>query len=775
MIYSGTVIKVNQAFTCLYLINLRVRECMTEQYWIGDFFINLPRNQITHDEHTQTLPPKVLAVLTYLAKHQGDVVSQEDLLNQVWKDTVVSPNSLQRCIAQLRKAFGDDGKAQGLIKTHAKKGYSLEAAIRWKDSRRGNITVNTNELNKSPPHHPKPGTNKVVKDRFSAKHIFALGLFIVLVISITSTLWPSSLPIPSPASPLHINDIRLLTSTDNRELASAYSPDGKFIVFQRFPEVMCTSHLWAKNIETQQEFQLTLDLGSYGSLAFSQDGASLTFVKQNNCSAPALQKKCFLLQQLDFEQALQSPQTPATLMECKHTDIKSPTWLSANDIALLQKDQGRWKLIRYSVKADKSGLLYEVNNGSVVSYDFSKRHNLIALTTVHESGVLHIEKITPEGTLLSSHAINFRGVVPQYGTIYPNFSPIDGHLIFSTGKQLFTLSFDGDISAISMPLTDAIGTPLFHPNGKKMLAIKGHYDSDIVSIPLSQFSHSHTQQTDTLGATVEYETVVRSMQEENRAKYQPNGSLIAYYSEGDGTSQVWTTNVAQGSTDLHHEGLASTVSHNNFAHNAADSNYTKQRSQFPPNTYVRNILWAADGQSLLVNASSQLTHLYLNGAEESISLSYPVTSLFHWDSEHKMIIANILYRGVSTLVELNLTNSEFSILTNHEVTWAAKTDRGELIYKDNADRFWLSGAIENTLIPELATHGSHQHFILKNDVIYGINDQYQLWKYMLENGSFEVLGQLPDTVDYLTDINDNAILMTLRVAARKDVVELSIK
>ncbi|ABG42269.1 lysine decarboxylase transcriptional regulator, CadC [Paraglaciecola sp. T6c] len=756
---------------------------MTEQYWIGDFFVNLPRNQITHNEHTQTLPPKALAVLTYLAKHQGDVVSQEDLLNQVWKDTVVSPNSLQRCIAQLRKAFGDDGKAQGLIKTHAKKGYSLEAAIRWEDHQKRNVGDSVT-LDKSPPNqHAKLGTNKVVKAGFSAKHIFVLSLFTVLVfalvISITSTLWPSSVHNPSPASPLLIDDIRLLTSTDNRELASAYSPDGKFIVFQRFPEVMCTSHLWAKNIETQQEFQLTRDLGSYGNLAFSEDGTSLIFVKQNNCSAPALQKKCFLLQQLDFEQALLSPQTPTTLMECKHTDIKSPTWLSANDIALLQKEQGRWKLIRYSVKADKSALLYEVNNGSVVSYDFSKKYNVIALTSVHESGKLYIEKLTPEGALLSSNPINFRGEIPQYGTIYPNFSPIEGRLIFSTGKQLFTVSFDGDISAISMPLTDAIGTPLFHPNGKKMLAIKGHYDSDIVSVPLSQFSYSRMQQTDTLGATVEYETVVRSMQEEDRAKYQPNGNLIAYYSEGDGTSQVWTSNLAQGSTASRQEGLASTASYNDFphngAHNAADNDYTKQRSQFPANTYVRNILWDADGQSLLVNASSQLTRLYLNGAEESISLSYPVKSLFHWDSVNKTIIANILYRGVSTLVELNLSNSDFSILTNHEVTWATKTDRGELIYKDNADRFWLSGAIENTLIPELATQGSHQHFIVKNDVIYGINDQYQLWKYMLETASFEVLGQLPDTVDYITDINDNAILITLRVAARKDVVELSIE
>lgn len=747
---------------------------MTEQYWIGVYFVDVARNQITHNAHTQTLPPKALTVLTYLAKRQGEVVSQEALLNQVWKDTVVSPNTLQRCIAQLRKALGDDGKAQGLIKTHAKKGYSLEATIRWEDRQKGSV-VDSHILDNSPSeNHGTPGDDETVIAGFNKKQLFTLCLFITLLIGITRMLWPFSLPFslsaPSPASALRINDIRLLTSTDNRELASAYSPDGKFIVFQRFPEVMCKSHLWAKNIETQQEFQLTRELGTYGSLAFSEDGASLTFVKQNNCSAPAQQKKCFLLQQVDFEQALLSLQTPTTLMECKHTEIKSPTWVSTNDIALLQKEQGRWKLIRYSVHADKSTLLYEVNNGSVVSYDFSKSHNLIALTTVHESGVLHIEKLTPEGILLSSNPINFNGVIPQYGAIYPNFSPIDAHLIFSTGKQLFTVSFDGDISPISMPLTDAIGTPLFHPNGKKMLAIKGHYDSDIVSIPLSQFSHSahapqiSTQQTDVLNP-VNYQTVVRSMQEENRAKYQPDGNLIAYFSEGDGTSQVWTTHISPGISGSRHEDL----------HNAADSNYTKQRSRFPTNTYVRNILWAEDGQSLLVNASSQLTRLYLQGTEETFSLNYPVRSLFHWDSQHKTVVANILYKGVNTLVELNLTNSEFRVLTHHDVTWAVKTANGKLVYKDNADRFWQSGAIENELIPELTTQGSHQNFIVKNDIVYGINDHYQLWKYMLENGTFEVLGQLPDTVDYITDVNDNAILITLRVAARKDVVELSIE
>ena len=90
-------------------------------------------------------------------------------------------------------------------------------------------------------------------------------------------------------------------------------------------------------------------------------------------------------------------------------------------------------------------------------------------------------------------------------------------------------------------------------------------------------------------------------------------------------------------------------------------------------------------------------------------------------------------------------------------------------------RFWQVGSIENTLISELEHQGGDKHFIAKGNTLYGINDDFQLWRYTLENGAFELLGQLPDTVDYITDINDNAILLTLRVAARKDVVELTLQ
>lgn len=739
---------------------------MSERYWIGGFLIDVSRNQITHNKQAQTLPPKALAVLTYLAERQGQVVSQDDLLSHVWKGTVVSPNTLQRCIAQLRKAFGDDGKAQGFIKTHAKKGYSLETDIRWEDALSDAASHSAPKIaaptgaapEASTPENAtaetlSPSAAKTHKRTFLLRSIVAFSFVIVVVAAVM--LYPTS----SSKSVLQITDIRLLTSTDNRELASTYSPDGQYIVFQRFPEVMCQSHLWAKHIDSQREYQLTQTLGSYGSLSFSQDGKTLTFIRENNCTAPVEQKTCFHLQSLDFASALAAPQAPSTLMECKNTQIRSPIWTSDDTIALMQRSQGRWQLISYTVSQDKSVPLYDIENGNIVSFDFAPLDKIIAITSVHDDGLLYIEKLDMNGELVSSHPINFEGVIPQYSYIYPNFSPIQEHLIFSTGKQLFTVDFDGSIQRITLPLTDAMGTPLFHPFEKKMLAIKGHYDSDIMSVDLHQFSEplltqgNGTENVNNADRSIAYHTIVRTMLEENRAQYQPHGSLIAFSSEGDGTSQVWTMDTAQHPTSL--------------------SGESTQFSRFPTNTYVHDILWAQDGNSLLINASSQLTQRYLDGTEDNYTLGFPVRSLFHWDSEQRTVVGNILHQGVLKFVSIDLDTGEFSTLLNREVTWAAKTDSKTLVFTDHLGRFWKAGNIENEIISTLEHQGSDKHFIVKGETIYGVNDAFQLWRYSLTDDTFNILGQLPDTVDYITDINDHAILLTLRVAARKNVVELS--
>ncbi|MBU2112480.1 MAG: winged helix-turn-helix domain-containing protein, partial [Gammaproteobacteria bacterium] len=86
--------------------------------------LNLSTGELTYLGETTLVEAKVLAVFKVLYAGKGLLVSQEALLAQVWGDTIVAPNALQRCIAQLRKHLGDTDKQ--LLQTFPKKGYRLQ-------------------------------------------------------------------------------------------------------------------------------------------------------------------------------------------------------------------------------------------------------------------------------------------------------------------------------------------------------------------------------------------------------------------------------------------------------------------------------------------------------------------------------------------------------------------------------------------------------------------------------------------------------------------------
>jgi transcriptional activator of cad operon len=182
----------------------------------------------------------------------------------------------------------------------------------------------------------------------------------------------------------------------------------------------------------------------------SKDGKNLVFIKTAGCNKPVSQKKCFNLMSLDFNKALESPQSPAVLMECKNSAIRSPKWLNNNHIALLQKFSDRWKLISYSVNDNKSQVLYALNDGNILDYDYSVTDNLIALTSIHVDGHYYIEVLKADGQVLSSHRIKYPQEIANFRLIYPNFSPLKNQLIFSTGRQLFTLYYDGQVTNINL-------------------------------------------------------------------------------------------------------------------------------------------------------------------------------------------------------------------------------------------------------------------------------------------------------------------------------------
>src|SRR5476649_330935 len=71
------------------------------------------------------IEPRVMAVLTCLARHAGEVVTRDEFSAEVWGGRVVSDEALSRCISLLRQVLGDDSREPKFIRTIARIGYAL--------------------------------------------------------------------------------------------------------------------------------------------------------------------------------------------------------------------------------------------------------------------------------------------------------------------------------------------------------------------------------------------------------------------------------------------------------------------------------------------------------------------------------------------------------------------------------------------------------------------------------------------------------------------------
>ncbi|MBH5369484.1 winged helix-turn-helix domain-containing tetratricopeptide repeat protein [Bradyrhizobium glycinis] len=86
--------------------------------------------ELTCDGKTVPLQPQVFDLLLYLVTQRARVVSKADLISQVWNDRIVSDSALNSRINAARKALGDDGATQRLIKTIPRKGFRFVGEVR---------------------------------------------------------------------------------------------------------------------------------------------------------------------------------------------------------------------------------------------------------------------------------------------------------------------------------------------------------------------------------------------------------------------------------------------------------------------------------------------------------------------------------------------------------------------------------------------------------------------------------------------------------------------
>ncbi len=73
--------------------------------------------------------PQVFDVLVYLISHRDRVVTKMQLLDEVWGDRFVSQSALASRLMAVRRAIGDDGATQRIVRTVRGRGYQFVAAV----------------------------------------------------------------------------------------------------------------------------------------------------------------------------------------------------------------------------------------------------------------------------------------------------------------------------------------------------------------------------------------------------------------------------------------------------------------------------------------------------------------------------------------------------------------------------------------------------------------------------------------------------------------------
>jgi len=114
----------------LKLLKTTKSEHLPRFYEFGAFRLDAEKRLLWRNDETVSLMPKPFDVLVTLVRRHGEVVTKDDLMTSVWRDTVVEENSLNVNVSALRKVFGERPHKHRFIVTIPGIGYELVADVR---------------------------------------------------------------------------------------------------------------------------------------------------------------------------------------------------------------------------------------------------------------------------------------------------------------------------------------------------------------------------------------------------------------------------------------------------------------------------------------------------------------------------------------------------------------------------------------------------------------------------------------------------------------------
>jgi TolB-like protein/cytochrome c-type biogenesis protein CcmH/NrfG len=118
------------------------------QFLFANHVLDVDLRELSRDGEPIAVEPQVFDLLIYLMENRDHVVTKDDLIETIWNGRIVSESTLTSRINAARKAVGDTGKDQGVIRTIARKGFRFVGEVR---AQQGAVEARDNS---SPPPQP---------------------------------------------------------------------------------------------------------------------------------------------------------------------------------------------------------------------------------------------------------------------------------------------------------------------------------------------------------------------------------------------------------------------------------------------------------------------------------------------------------------------------------------------------------------------------------------------------------------------------------------------
>lgn len=249
------------------------------------------------------LTPKVVELLLVLLKNHGHVVEKDDLMRELWPDTIVEENNLTRNISTLRKMLNAESGEDEYIETIPRRGYRFVAEVREVNEPNPITEVTESGHQRAPVASslaalPEVATREAeatekrnAPSQTSARAAagvlkyarpgvlhgsLLLLLVVVLLLWLSRFAWPTQEEKPAGTFP----QLRLNRHPTKRgPQIAALSPDGKYVAYAA--DEFGKQSLYFSQINTDNAKRLMPPAESpYEGLTFAPDGSHLYFTRR---------------------------------------------------------------------------------------------------------------------------------------------------------------------------------------------------------------------------------------------------------------------------------------------------------------------------------------------------------------------------------------------------------------------------------------------------------------------------------------------------------------